>query len=113
MYKLVVLTDADTADGFRLAGVRRRGASTPQRRRERGLCRCSTTTPPASSRSTNGCMTGIDERIQKKIDSIYRPIVVSLPIREKLETWRGPPRLPLEAHQASDRLRYHSEAGMT
>ena len=30
-------------------------------------------------------MTAIDERIQKKIDSIYRPIVVSLPIREQLE----------------------------
>ncbi len=27
----------------------------------------------------------IDERTQKKIDSIYRPIVISLPIKEKLE----------------------------
>ena len=27
----------------------------------------------------------IDERLQQKIDSIYRPIVISLPIREKLE----------------------------
>ena len=30
-------------------------------------------------------MAGVDERVQNKIDSIYRPIVVSLPIREKLE----------------------------
>jgi vacuolar-type H+-ATPase subunit F/Vma7 len=29
-------------------------------------------------------MEAIDERLQKKIDSIYRPIVISLPITEKL-----------------------------
>jgi len=29
-------------------------------------------------------MSAIDERTQKKIDSIYRPLVISLPIREKL-----------------------------
>jgi vacuolar-type H+-ATPase subunit F/Vma7 len=29
-------------------------------------------------------MAGIDERLQHKIDSTYRPIVVSLPIRETL-----------------------------
>ena len=29
-------------------------------------------------------MAMIDERTQKKIDSIYRPLVVSLPLREKL-----------------------------
>ena len=31
-------------------------------------------------------MAAIDERLQKKIDSIYRPIVISLPIKEKLQT---------------------------
>jgi V/A-type H+/Na+-transporting ATPase subunit F len=30
-------------------------------------------------------MSGIDERLQRKIDSTYRPIVVSLPIKETLE----------------------------
>ena len=30
-------------------------------------------------------MACVDERLSKKIDSIYRPIVVSLPIREKLQ----------------------------
>jgi vacuolar-type H+-ATPase subunit F/Vma7 len=29
-------------------------------------------------------MAAIDERTQRKIDSIYRPLVVSLPLREKL-----------------------------
>ena len=29
-------------------------------------------------------MAAIDERTQKKIDSIYRPLVISLPIRETL-----------------------------
>jgi vacuolar-type H+-ATPase subunit F/Vma7 len=30
-------------------------------------------------------MSAIDERLQRKIDSIYRPIVVSLPIKETLQ----------------------------
>ena len=29
-------------------------------------------------------MAAIDERTQKKIDSIYRPLVISLPLREQL-----------------------------
>ena len=29
-------------------------------------------------------MAAIDERTQRKIDSIYRPLVISLPTREKL-----------------------------
>jgi len=29
-------------------------------------------------------MEAIDERLQRKIDTIYRPIVISLPITEKL-----------------------------
>jgi vacuolar-type H+-ATPase subunit F/Vma7 len=32
-----------------------------------------------------GLTEAIDERMAKKIDSIYRPLVVSLPIRDKLE----------------------------
>ncbi len=31
-------------------------------------------------------MTEIDERTQKKINTTYRPIVITLPIREKLAT---------------------------
>ena len=31
-----------------------------------------------------GFLTSVDERIQKRIETTYRPIVVSLPIKEKL-----------------------------
>lgn len=84
MYKLVVLTDADTADGFRLAGVDVEIAESPEEAR--------TTLSSLVDDDSSGIiavnerlMSGIDERLRKKIDSIYRPIVVSLPIREKLE----------------------------
>ena len=85
MYKLVVLTDPDTADGFRLAGVDVRG-----RRLARGGARAALTSLLDDDSSgiiavNEKMMAAIDERMQKKIDSIYRPIVVSLPIKEKLE----------------------------
>jgi V/A-type H+-transporting ATPase subunit F len=84
LYKVVVLTDSDTADGFRLAGVDVDIVDSPEVARLRLISLLdddSTGIIAVNERM----MTGIDERTQKKIDSIYRPIVVSLPIREKLE----------------------------
>ena len=84
MYRVVVLTDADTADGFRLAGVDVEVVETAEAARIRlaSLLDDDTTGILAVNERL---MSAIDERIRKKIDSIYRPIVVSLPIREKLE----------------------------
>ena len=84
MYKLVVLTDPDTADGFRLAGVDVDIVDTPELARTRlvSLLDDDSVGIIAINERLSGA---VDERIQKKIDSIYRPIVVSLPIREKLE----------------------------
>ena len=84
MYRLIVLTDADTADGFRLAGVDVRVAESPEEAR---LALSSLVDDDDSGiiAVNERLMSGIDERLRKKIDSIYRPIVVSLPIREKLE----------------------------
>ena len=45
----------------------------------------STTTTSGIIAVNAALMAAIDERLQKKIDSIYRPIVISLPITEKLE----------------------------
>jgi V/A-type H+-transporting ATPase subunit F len=74
LYKLVVLTDPDTADGFRLAGVDVYEAeSNEQDDDTSGIIAVNL-----------AMMEAIDERLQKKIDSIYRPIVISLPITEKL-----------------------------
>ena len=84
MYKLVVLTDTDTADGFRLAGVDVNVVDTPETARAQ-LASLLDDDATGIIAVNERLMGAIDERIQKKIDSIYRPIVVSLPIREKLE----------------------------
>ena len=84
MYKLVVLTDSDTADGFRLAGVDVDVVDSPEMARSR-LVSLLDDDSTGIIAVNERLMTAVDERIQNKIDSIYRPIVVSLPIREKLE----------------------------
>jgi V/A-type H+-transporting ATPase subunit F len=84
LYKLLVLTDADTADGFRLAGVDVVVVESPEEART-NLASLIDTDSSGIIAVNERLMTGVDERLRKKIDSIYRPIVVSLPIREKLE----------------------------
>ena len=84
MYKLVVLTDSDTADGFRLAGVDVEVVESPEEAR-RKLASLVDEDSTGIIAVNERLMSGIDERLRKKIDSNYRPIVVSLPIREKLE----------------------------
>lgn len=83
MYKLVVLTDPDTADGFRLAGVDVYEAETGEQAR-RTLAQLVDDDESGIIAVTEAMMGMIDERLQKKIDSIYRPIVISLPITETL-----------------------------
>ena len=109
MYKLVVLTDPDTADGFRLAGVDVEVVDSAREAREQ-LASLVDDDESGIIAVNERLMAAIDERLQKKIDSIYRPIVVSLPIREKLAGGRGPPRVPVAAHPAGDRIRHHTEA---
>jgi V/A-type H+-transporting ATPase subunit F len=84
LYRLVVLTDPDTADGFRLAGVDVDVVETPEAARSR-LVSLLDDDSTGIIAVNERLMVAVDERIQKKIDSIYRPIVVSLPIRETLE----------------------------
>ncbi|TLM98934.1 MAG: V-type ATP synthase subunit F [Actinobacteria bacterium] len=84
MYRLIVLTDPDTADGFRLAGVDVEVVDSPDLARKT-LASLIDEDDSGIIAVNERLMTGVDERLQKKIDSIYRPIVVSLPIREKLE----------------------------
>jgi V/A-type H+-transporting ATPase subunit F len=84
LYRLVVLTDVDSADGFRLAGVDVEVIDSPETAR-RTLTSLLDDDATGIIAINEKLMSSIDERIQKKIDSIYRPIVVSLPIRETLE----------------------------
>ena len=83
MYKLIVLTDPDTADGFRLAGVDVHVASSPEEARKQ-LNALVDDDASGIIAVNEAMMAEIDERLQRKIDSIYRPIVISLPIKEKL-----------------------------
>ena len=84
MYKVVVLTDPDNAAGFRLAGVDVESADSIHEAHVKLSALLDDDT--AGIIVLNEVLTeAIDERMARKIDSIYRPIVVSLPIREKLE----------------------------
>ncbi len=84
MYRLIVLTDSDTADGFRLSGVDVvvAGSNEDARARLNALLDDEASGIIAVNEKM---MAEIDERTQHKIDSIYRPIVISLPIKERLE----------------------------
>lgn len=83
MYKLIVLTDPDNADGFRLAGVDVVVAESADEVREKlnGLLDDEAAGIIAVNEQM---MAAIDQRTQRRIDTIYRPLVISLPIREKL-----------------------------
>ena len=83
MYRLAVLTDPDTADGFRLAGVDVYEAETSEIAR-RVLSQLVDDDTTGIIAVNTEMMEAIDERLQRKIDTIYRPIVISLPITEKL-----------------------------
>ncbi len=85
MYKLIVLTDPENADGFRLAGVDVEVAATPEDARHR-LAALVDDDNSGIIAVNESMMGAIDERLQKKIDSIYRPIVISLPLRETLHS---------------------------
>ena len=84
MYKVVVLTDPDTADGFRLAGVDVQIVESNDMARKQ-LNALLDDDSSGIIAVNEKMMAAIDERTQKKIDSIYRPIVISLPIKEQLE----------------------------
>jgi V/A-type H+-transporting ATPase subunit F len=83
LYKLIVLTDPENADGFKLAGVDVDVAATGDeaRRKLNALVDDDNSGIIAVNESM---MSSIDERLQKKIDSTYRPIVISLPLKETL-----------------------------
>jgi V/A-type H+-transporting ATPase subunit F len=85
LYKLIVLTDPDTADGFGLAGVDVVVAESGEDAR-RKLSALIDDDESGIVAVNEAFMASIDERTQQKINQIYRPIVISLPIRERLAT---------------------------
>ncbi len=85
MYKVVVVTDPETADGFRLAGVTVVEVATQEAAQEQihVLLDDDTTGILALNESF---FNGMDDKTQQKVDSIYRPIVIPLPVKETVES---------------------------
>lgn len=93
MYKLTVVTDPEVADGFRLSGVDVRVAFSPEEARQ--IVSELMDDPEIGIIGLDVRLeSGIDLRLQRKIDSVYRPVVVTLPLGDRLDTDSG----------ASDRL---------
>ena len=84
MYKLIVLTDPDNADGFRLAGVDVVVVENDDQVPER-LNRLMDDDDSGIIVVNERMMGAIDERTRRKIDSVYRPLVISVPLKEQLE----------------------------
>ncbi len=83
MYKVMVITDPESADGFRLSGVEVIEVEDGEKARAKlaelldddmvGVIAFSSEFTPF-----------IDERTQQKIDRIYRPIVVPIPSKKRV-----------------------------
>jgi V/A-type H+-transporting ATPase subunit F len=82
MYKFVVVTDPDSAPGFRLAGVDVIEAS--------GLDEAKKIIPPLIYKDDTGIvaisedlMAALDQKLLDKIAKTYRPIIIPIPSRIK------------------------------
>ncbi len=83
MYKVVVLTDPETAYGFRLAGVDVHEAEDIDAAK-REINRLLEDSDTGILAVNEGFLSAVDERVQQRIEATYRPIVISLPVKEKL-----------------------------
>ncbi len=83
MFKLTILTDPDTATGFKLSGVDTYIAndSTEARKVLNTLINDDKTGIIAINEEF---LNAIDDRTRQKIDTLYRPIVVPLPVKKKV-----------------------------
>lgn len=84
MYKFVALTETQVADGFRLGGAEAVPVGTVEEAR-RELTQLLEREDVGIIAFDERFDRAIDERLQRKIDSIYRPVVVMLPLREELD----------------------------
>lgn len=83
MYKVVILTDPETASGFRLAGVDVYEADGPEEAKSK-MNRLLEDDRTGILAVNESFLAEIDERVKERIESLYRPIVVSLPVKEKI-----------------------------
>jgi V/A-type H+-transporting ATPase subunit F len=82
MFKFMVLTDPDTAAGFRMAGVETREAANVEeaRRIQPGLLQDEEAGIVAVSEEF---MQGLDDRLTARIEQMARPIVIPIPGRAR------------------------------
>jgi V/A-type H+-transporting ATPase subunit F len=84
LYKTIVVTDPETADGFRLAGVSVVEAENADEAQDK--IKLLLDDPNAGILAINEHFYDtIDEKTKEKIESVYRPIVIPLPIKETVE----------------------------
>ncbi len=83
MYRVFILTDADNADGFRLGGVDVRVAVSEEDA-HRQLAAMLDDEVVGVVGVNERWLATIDDRLVRKIGSLYRPIVVGVPIHDTL-----------------------------
>ena len=82
MYRFMVLTDPDTAAGFRMAGVETLEATSPDE--VKGLLASLIQDGETGIIAVNeDFMQGIDERLMTRIERSSRPIVIPIPGRSR------------------------------
>ncbi|MCL2333158.1 MAG: V-type ATP synthase subunit F [Actinomycetia bacterium] len=84
MYKFVAITDESVADGFRLGGVEVTSIGSVEEAHE-ALVRMMADDDIGIIALDERYEVAIDERLQRKIDAVYRPVIVILPLREELD----------------------------
>ncbi len=84
MFKLVVLTKPESASGFRLAGVDVCEA-TDAESAKRQLMALINDDRTGIIAIDDDLMAEVDERVKEKIDKLYRPIVVPIPAKNRVE----------------------------
>jgi vacuolar-type H+-ATPase subunit F/Vma7 len=85
MYKMVVITDNRTADGFRLAGVEVKVAESVASA-QRSVIEMMSDETVGIIALDGRLSSAIDERIDRKLSTIYRPLLIMLPLGETIDT---------------------------
>lgn len=82
MYKFVAVTDPESAPGFRLAGVDAYEADSPEKAREIILS-LSTKEDTGIVAVSEEYLNALDEKFRDRIEKLVRPIIISIPSRQK------------------------------
>ncbi|MHB0976412.1 MAG: V-type ATP synthase subunit F [Candidatus Aquicultorales bacterium] len=85
MYKLVILTRPESAFGFQLAGVDVVEASDADEAKKK-LVALMNDDRAGIIAMDDDLLAAMDDRIKEKIDKLYRPIVIPIPAKNKVET---------------------------